>query len=372
MKRANTILSEEELVQVLHNRDERGFSCLYNQYYSSLFGIINSILKQKELAEDAVQVVFARIWDAAGQYAPEKGRVFTWMVTIARNCVMDVFRSKEYKKLKQTLDLDEDPELRINLIDQNYHARQNIEGIGLWTIAKGLKLKHYHLLELIYHQGHTFAEAAELLNMPLGTVKTRIKFMIESIRYVLKSDLKIDRDVGAGLEYIHLKLENQRRSFKPRPKLAKKQIINHDHIGKVEEGSTQVALPKIPKIPSVGKAFKAKAREAVRLYLANKMTYAEIAHATGISTTSLRNYLFQVRDKLPVRKSRSKFINTKLSRPLKPDKLAKVNAVKELYDQHTLTLPQIAENLGFTFNQVKTYVSLAKRMELGFKQNTHK
>ncbi|MGB0167441.1 MAG: RNA polymerase sigma factor, partial [Luteibaculum sp.] len=86
--------SEEELVDGLMRQDLHFFDYLYENYSATLFGVILKIVNNTEQAEDLTQEVFVKIWSKISFYDPSKGRIYTWMLNLARNKAIDALRSK--------------------------------------------------------------------------------------------------------------------------------------------------------------------------------------------------------------------------------------------------------------------------------------
>jgi len=82
-------MSEEELVLSLRHREKIAVEALYDMYSASLFGVISRIINDTTIAEDVLQETFVKIWHSFSSYNIEKGRLFTWMVNIARNKEID-------------------------------------------------------------------------------------------------------------------------------------------------------------------------------------------------------------------------------------------------------------------------------------------
>ena len=96
--------TQEQILKLLYQRDKCAISILYQQYAKTLYGVIFKILNHQELSKDVLQETFCKIWQRFPQYNPKKGRLFTWMLNIARNAAIDKTRSKEYKKITQYQD----------------------------------------------------------------------------------------------------------------------------------------------------------------------------------------------------------------------------------------------------------------------------
>jgi len=174
------VLTEIELIAGLATYDRKFLDRLYEMYCGSLFGIINRIIKEEEIAEDVLQETFVRIWQSFRMYDPAKGRLFTWMANLARNLALDKLKSKSYRnnKLNETIcDLQGTVDLQINV-------NNNPETIGVREIVMRLKPEYKSIVDLVYYKGYTHAEAAEELNIPLGTLKTRMRMAVNELRKV--------------------------------------------------------------------------------------------------------------------------------------------------------------------------------------------
>ena len=172
--------TEAELLQGLQSHDQQAFSFLYDHYSKALFSIILPIIPQQELAEDVLQEVFVKIWQNIQSYDETKGRLYTWMLNIARNLSIDRTRSKYFNNRSKTTELSENV----------YNVRQveiRMDDVGLKKTLSNLPEENRRLLELAYFQGYTQEEISKILNIPLGTVKTRIRSTIIQLRKILST-----------------------------------------------------------------------------------------------------------------------------------------------------------------------------------------
>ena len=172
--------NEDELVLLLKQREQLAFNYLYDNYSSTLYTVLVSILQDRELANDVLQEVFVKIWRQIDQYDAEKGRLFTWMINIARNASIDTLRSKSYNTQKQNRELTE------NVYEAAGTFDIDADKIGLRKLITNLKEEQKVLVELAYFQGYTQEEISKLLNIPLGTVKTRLRSALIQLRTLLK------------------------------------------------------------------------------------------------------------------------------------------------------------------------------------------
>jgi RNA polymerase sigma-70 factor (ECF subfamily) len=173
------ILPESELVALLKNKEKRGFDYLYANYSTALFGIVNRIIPDEDDAKDVLQDVFVKIWNNIESYSPKKGRFFTWMLNLSRNMAIDKLRSANYKYHNKNLSMDEKI---VNVFDKNQAHTENVNVIGLRKVVSTLKVEYRELIELAYFSGFTQVEISEKLEIPLGTVKTRLRSAIKELR----------------------------------------------------------------------------------------------------------------------------------------------------------------------------------------------
>ena len=149
---------------------------LYDNYSGALYGAILRIIRQQDLADEILQDVFLRIWDKIDSYDASKGRLFTWMLNVARNLAIDKTRSKEISQQSKTGDIEN----FVGVIDRKESGAIAVEAIGLAEILNKLPDEQRFVVEHLYLKGYTQSELAEESGVPLGTIKTRLRLgMIE-------------------------------------------------------------------------------------------------------------------------------------------------------------------------------------------------
>ena len=179
----STKYSEQDLVVALKERNNNAFSYLYDNYAGALYGIIKQIITDNhELASDVLQEVFINIWRRIETYDQTKGRLFTWMLNIARNASIDTLRSKSYQNSQKNQELPDNVYKGTN----NQTTHLNIDNIGVKKVLEKLKPEHRILVELAYFKGFTHEEISDIQGIPLGTVKTRIRNALLQLREHLK------------------------------------------------------------------------------------------------------------------------------------------------------------------------------------------
>jgi RNA polymerase sigma-70 factor, ECF subfamily len=181
LKAVNPYTDEATLVQALKARKQDALSYLYDNYSNALFGVIDRILQSEEVSNDVLQESFVKIWRNIDGYSREKGSLFTWMLNICRNTAIDETRSKQYKKDLQNQNIEDS----VNKVDQSEQVYQKVDHIGLKEVVNRLKPEQKILVDKIYFEGYTQEEVSKELNIPLGTVKTRIRAAINQLRGAL-------------------------------------------------------------------------------------------------------------------------------------------------------------------------------------------
>jgi RNA polymerase sigma factor (sigma-70 family) len=177
-KKRKISLSEEELILALQRREKIAAEALYDMYSASLYGVIVRIVNDEAIAEDILQDTFVKIWNSFSGYSTEKGRLFTWMVNIARNLAIDKIRSKDYKNQAKNQELENS----VTFIDERRNTVYKPELLGVKDLVEQLKPEQKSILDLVYFKGYTHVEAADELGVPLGTIKTRLRAAITQLR----------------------------------------------------------------------------------------------------------------------------------------------------------------------------------------------
>jgi RNA polymerase sigma factor (sigma-70 family) len=172
--------SEQELITALKSRDDQAFSYLYDHYSGSLYSIILQIVKRPETASDVLQEVFVNIWRKIESYDPIKGRLFTWMLNISRNASIDMLRSKNYQNSLKNQEITD------TVYGSDQVTQTSIDSIGLSKFLAKLRPEQRVLIDLAYFKGYTHDEIAQIEDIPLGTVKTRIRNALLQLREDLK------------------------------------------------------------------------------------------------------------------------------------------------------------------------------------------
>ncbi len=170
-------ITEEELVELLKDGDEKGLEVLYQNYSKALYNVIFQIVRSDEMAEEALQDGFLKIWKNASSYDKSKGTIFTWMLNICRNIAIDKTRSKDFKNEAKNQNI----ETSVN-VERDHSTEITPDHIGVAKVVEKLKPELREVIDMIFLKGYTQIQAAEALKIPLGTIKTRSRNAILELR----------------------------------------------------------------------------------------------------------------------------------------------------------------------------------------------
>ena len=166
--RVNKEVSDGELITRVGSGDRNAFETLYRRYARPVFGLALRRLGDRGRAEDAVQETFASVWRAARSYKPERGPGAPWLYAVARNAIVDNGRVRREPPVDRT-DERSDDETPADRAESGWVA---------WRVHRAiaeLPENERDVIELAYWGGRSQSEIADMLNVPLGTVKTRTR-----------------------------------------------------------------------------------------------------------------------------------------------------------------------------------------------------
>ncbi len=185
---------ELDLMRRIKAKEADALSQLYDTYNRLLFGMILSIVKSKPEAEDILQEVFIKIWQKADSFREGRGNVFSWIVTLTRNLAIDRIRSKGYKTQQKASGNVDDPAIILEgdhydpLETTIFSERAEIVKKALHEIPE----KQSKVLEIAYYRGMTQSEISDNFDIPLGTVKTRMRQGMLKLKDILEAHIQKD------------------------------------------------------------------------------------------------------------------------------------------------------------------------------------
>ena len=168
---------EDKLVASLQENQRSAYEYLYDHYSKALYGVIWRIVNNDEIASDVLQCAFIKIWKNIQNYDSSKGKLYTWMLNITRNEAIDTTRSKDFKT-------NEKNRKDIKFVSVNSESDLSVkpDEIDITDIVNKLAPNEKTIVDYMYFKGYTQAEISEELNIPLGTVKTRVRNAMIQLR----------------------------------------------------------------------------------------------------------------------------------------------------------------------------------------------
>lgn len=176
-------ISDKVLLTLIGKGREDAFGHLYERYKGLVFSLILKMTGDRELSEEITLDTFERVWRSARDYAPEKASAKTWIVSMARNRAIDNLRRKSSRP-------DQDPNFwssdELEQLTDPSDTEQIVTArelrASISAAVRALPDEQQAVLTLAYFGGYTHSEIAQRLNLPLGTVKTRIRMALIQLR----------------------------------------------------------------------------------------------------------------------------------------------------------------------------------------------
>src|SRR5919205_291109 len=179
-KRQHLLLADEDLISLTASGDTQAFAALYDRHARAAYSLAYRMLGERQAAEDLVQEAFLKVWRAAGSYRVERASVRTWILSIHNNRGIDELRSSASRRRTQDkVEAQTSTSQPSEAFAQTWHNSQRAQ---VREALRGLPPEQLKVLELAYFSGYTHKEIAELLGVPLGTVKGRMRLGLQKIR----------------------------------------------------------------------------------------------------------------------------------------------------------------------------------------------
>jgi len=181
-------LTDSQLYSLLNSKDQAALEELYNRYERLLYSFAYRMTQSAQMAEDTVQEVFIKLWKEHAPYTEDKGKFSSWLLTMTRNTSLDALRKKgkqqevgllEKDSEKMKVPIEEMPEQMLEWKEKGTLIRKAIN----W-----LKEDQRTIVELFYFQGLSQESISTKLNIPLGTVKSRIRLALQHLRKNLEKE----------------------------------------------------------------------------------------------------------------------------------------------------------------------------------------
>ena len=174
----NSEFDDIQLMRRIANRDQSAFHGLYQAYGKAVYSLAYRILQNSALAEEVTQDTFLKIWQQRTKWDPEKGKLKSWLLTIAHYTAIDCFRRERRQPILHP-DSIENMEEMISATQTDIPWQ---DGTVLKMLITQLSDEQSFLIELAFFRGMSHSQIADETQIPLGTVKTRLRTAIQRLR----------------------------------------------------------------------------------------------------------------------------------------------------------------------------------------------
>ena len=179
--REHLLLADEELISLVDTKDDpQAFATLYDRHSRPAFSLAYRMMGDSQTAEDLTQEAFLKLWRAAGSYRPERASVRTWLLSIVHNKAIDQLRSQASRR--RTHQKVEAAAQSFEVSEDFGHTLANVQREQVREALRSLPEEQLKILELSYFSGYTHVQIAQLLGVPLGTVKGRMRLGLKKMR----------------------------------------------------------------------------------------------------------------------------------------------------------------------------------------------
>lgn len=172
------LFDEASLVQRLIQQDQSALSELYTQFGGLVYSIAMRVVQNPVLAEEVTQDAFLKVWHQPSSWDPTRGKFVSWLLTITRYTAIDLLRKEQRRPVQDAVELED---LRIGSGSQMDDPIWQ-DGRLLRSLLEKLPAEQVQVIELAFFEGMSHSEMAEHLNLPLGTVKTRVRLGLQKLK----------------------------------------------------------------------------------------------------------------------------------------------------------------------------------------------
>src|SRR5215213_3655617 len=169
------ILADEDLISLVEVADAEAFATLYDRHSRAAYSLAYRMMGERQASEDLVQDAFLKVWRGASRYRADRGSVRTWILSIVHNRGIDQIRSQASRRRTQQKS------------EAFAETWKNSQRDQVRQALNTLPPEQLKILELAYFSGYTHVEISDLLGLPLGTVKGRMRLGLKKIRDYFES-----------------------------------------------------------------------------------------------------------------------------------------------------------------------------------------
>ncbi|MCA9903808.1 MAG: sigma-70 family RNA polymerase sigma factor [Anaerolineae bacterium] len=171
-------------------RDQSAFASLYDRYGALVFSLARHVLQDNGMAEEVVQDVFLKVWQQAFTWDEERGKLVSWLLTMTRYTAIDRLRKEQRRPLRNSSSIESLYDLLpdSDSPDETLH----LDSTALRDMMATLPNEQQQMLQLAFFQGMSHSEIADKTNIPLGTVKTRLRLGMQRLRHMWQMERPTD------------------------------------------------------------------------------------------------------------------------------------------------------------------------------------
>ena len=185
-------LQDDALIHLIARKQVDALGELYDRYNRLVFSLAFYMVGDRAAAEEITQDAFTRIWEQAATYRPERAKVKTWLVTIARNRTIDELRRR--KARPSLVLLEEVWQVSVNNLEETVDGRA--QSVQVRAALSELPIEQQQVLVMAYFGGYSQSEISVELALPLGTVKTRIRLAMQKLRQTLTHEYTFEQSIS--------------------------------------------------------------------------------------------------------------------------------------------------------------------------------
>jgi RNA polymerase sigma-70 factor (ECF subfamily) len=174
-------MTQEELLPLLVSKDDRAFTMIYDCYAKSLYAVIENIVRNPLQSEAILQEVFVTIWRTSNTYTESKGRIYTWMLHIARTAAMEKMQFNGVEK--STLNTDN----FVHLINKETRMPNRIEALGVQEFVKKIKPKCIQMIDLMFFKNYTLKQMETEMEISQSAIQVQNRNCITDLRTYLEA-----------------------------------------------------------------------------------------------------------------------------------------------------------------------------------------
>jgi len=174
-------MDDKALIEQIKQRDQEAMVALHARYADLVYSVAYRVLEDGLTAEECVQDVFLKVWQSIHQFNAQRGPLVAWLIGITRNLAIDKLRQRSRQKeiSQEDLPANGENELVFNL-PNDWYDRERMNALRF--VVQQLPFEQRQVIELSYYGGMSQSDIAEQYNIPLGTVKTRMRLGMQKLR----------------------------------------------------------------------------------------------------------------------------------------------------------------------------------------------